>query len=291
MPGSSAYILWGDGDSLLVSVDNRLVLLEGGEGRVVFEARPGNFFWHAVGVEGRVFVQEYGEPPTGIYVSEDLVSWTRVVDNVSIDKSSRHFHYIGYDSYRGWLIATLGDGNIIRVVYSPDLGRNWRPLYIGPWQFVPFTVLRDKVVFGFDSGIARGGVGVYYPHENVWQFKFFKPTLSVKSMHFSDLLYIYELGVYVAVFGSPQVLAVSRDLVYWHPILIEDINASYSYHIGLLRAGERIISWTGNRVSSIGLNELSKFLETQPITKPYSAYIDRLKGSLFMVKRGQWPRF
>lgn len=119
LPGSGAYILWSSGDSLLVNVGNHLILFEGGEGRVVLETKPGNLFWHAVGVEGRVFVQEYGEPPTSIYVSEDLARWTGLVDNVSIDKSSRHFHYIGYDSYRGWLIATLGDGNIIRVVYSP----------------------------------------------------------------------------------------------------------------------------------------------------------------------------
>ena len=69
LPGSNAYILWGVGDRLLLSVDNRLVLFEGGEGRVVLEVRPGNFFWHAVEVYGRVFVQECGESPTGIYVS------------------------------------------------------------------------------------------------------------------------------------------------------------------------------------------------------------------------------
>lgn len=74
-------------------------------------------------------------------------------------------------------------------------------------------------------------------------------------MQFSDLLHIHELDVYVASFGSPQVLAVSRDFVHWHPIIVEGYDTDYNYHTGLLRVGERVIGWTGNSVASIALRE------------------------------------
>ena len=285
LPDSNAYILRCVEDRLLISADNRLVLFEGGESRVVLETRPGNFFWHAVEVGGRVFVQEYGESPTGIYVSGDLMHWVRVVDNERVDASSRHFHFIGYDPYRGWLITTLGDGNVVRVAYSPDLGGTWRPLYVGPWQFVPFVVRGDRVVFGFDSGFARGGVGIYYPADGEWEFRFFRPVVGVRYMQFSGLLFVDELGVYVAAFGAPQVIAVSRDLTHWYPLYVEDVSEEFNHHVGLLRVGDEIVWWTGSSVGLVAINELDRAFDSRPITMPYNAYFDRFKGLLFMAKR------
>jgi hypothetical protein len=36
-----------------------------------------------------------------------------------------------------------------------------KPIYRGAWQFLPVAVLKDRILFGFDSGIARGDLGVY----------------------------------------------------------------------------------------------------------------------------------
>jgi hypothetical protein len=47
-----------------------------------------------------VFVHEYGEPPTGIYVSDDLEDFKLLVSNRDIDPFSRHFHYIAFDEER-----------------------------------------------------------------------------------------------------------------------------------------------------------------------------------------------
>ena len=55
LPGSRAFILWSDGNRLLISVDNRLALFEDRDSRVVLEARPSNFFWHSVVVGDKVF--------------------------------------------------------------------------------------------------------------------------------------------------------------------------------------------------------------------------------------------
>jgi hypothetical protein len=118
-------------------------------------------FWHAVKACGKFFVQEYGESLTGIYVSDDLGNFKLLISNTEIDPFSRHFHYIAFDEERRVLIAVLGDGNVVRVAISSDCGSSWRPLYRGPWQFVPVLVEEGRWVFGFDSGIARGGVAIY----------------------------------------------------------------------------------------------------------------------------------
>ena len=62
-----------------------------------------------------------------------------------IDLLSRHFHYIAFDEERRVLIATLGDGNIVRVAISADCRSSWRPLYKRPWQFVPVLVEEDRM--------------------------------------------------------------------------------------------------------------------------------------------------
>jgi hypothetical protein len=101
LQGSPCLIPWGSREGLLVSSGNTLYLVSGGEARPVLRARPGNWFWHGVEAQGRAFIQEYGEPPTGIYVSEDLVSFRRVASNKDVDPFSRHFHYIAFDGIRG----------------------------------------------------------------------------------------------------------------------------------------------------------------------------------------------
>jgi hypothetical protein len=132
LQGSPCLIPWGSREGLLVSSGNALYLVSGGEARPVLRARPGNWFWHGVEGQGGVFVQEYGEPPTGIYVSEDLVGFIRVASNKDVDPFSRHFHYVAFDGGAGLLVVTLGDANVVRVAVSQDHGSSWKPLYKGP---------------------------------------------------------------------------------------------------------------------------------------------------------------
>ena len=189
-----------------------MVLFEDGDNSVVIEIKLGNFFRHSVVVGDRVFIQEYDESPMGIYVSENFVNWVKVVDNISVDRLSRHFHYIGYDPYRNWMIANLGDENLIRAIYSPDHGRNWKPLYKGPWQFMPFTALEDKLVFGFDSGIARGEVGIYHPARGAWQFMYFKPTINGGTRS-SPIFYTYTSLMYMQLPLALHSLLLYREIL------------------------------------------------------------------------------
>jgi hypothetical protein len=142
--GRPCTLLWGSREGLLVSCGEALYLVSGNEAKSVLRARPGNWFWHAVEGNGRIFVHEYGEAPTGIYVTEDLESFKEVSTNVDVDPWSRHFHYLAFDDSRSLLIATLGDGNIVRIAVSRDYGHAWKSFYKGPWQLVPILIDGDK---------------------------------------------------------------------------------------------------------------------------------------------------
>jgi len=222
--GEKGFILHADNRDLLLSIDNRLVLAnEHGAEDVLVTQNPNNFFWHATSIDDEVFVQEYGESPTAIYLSRNLIDWRKLTTNVKIDKRSRHFHCIAYDPYRDQLIVTLGDGNLVRVAFSDDQGATWRPLYIGPWQFVPIGPLRDMMVFGMDSGIVKGGVGAYHFPDGHWKFIFLKwLTSEVRVAQMCDLKQL-DNSIYVAALGTPQAIVASKDLTTWHPLYVEGL--------------------------------------------------------------------
>jgi hypothetical protein len=65
--GSKGFILDAKEDKLLLSIDNKLILIEDGKWRTVLKSeRSENFFWHAARVGIKVLSS------TGIFVSEDL---------------------------------------------------------------------------------------------------------------------------------------------------------------------------------------------------------------------------
>ncbi|MCX8199474.1 MAG: hypothetical protein N3E36_05555 [Sulfolobales archaeon] len=144
------------------------------------------------------------------------------MSNVELDKNSRHFHSIAWDPFRNWLLATLGDGCLTRVVQSKDFGQSWEILYKGAWQFIPILACENKIIFGMDSGIAKGGVGTFYPEDYSWEFKFFK-WLNGKSLlaQMCDLKLLNN-DLWIAAFGAPQAIAMSKDLCTWYSIHVEN---------------------------------------------------------------------
>jgi len=112
LPGFPCNILLEFCDNLLVSAGNNLYIVSNNGAKPVLRARHGNWFWHGVEACGKVFVQEYGESPTSIYVSKDLENFRLLATNKDVDPPSRHFHYIAFDEERNTLIATLSNGNI-----------------------------------------------------------------------------------------------------------------------------------------------------------------------------------
>lgn len=284
--GSRAFLLKVSKGKFLVSIDGNLIIVEGNDKRTMLKASASeNFFWHATEAGKYTFIQEYGHPPTNIYVSEDLKYWEKVITNVELDKHSKHFHYITWDPYRKWLIATLGDRCLNRVVYSEDLGRSWKSLYKGAWQFVPITPLRDEIVLGMDSGIAKGGVGIYYPIIARWDFIFLKwNEKNVRFMQVCDLVHLNE-GYWVASLGAPQALIISRNLRRWHIINLFSKNEVFNPHMRLSEGNDFLACSTGNSLLMIEKSELGRFIEFHPIVEQYNAYLDILKGKGFALKR------
>ncbi|MEM4004129.1 MAG: hypothetical protein QXM43_00670 [Desulfurococcaceae archaeon] len=283
--GSKGFILLAGDDEFLLSIDDKLVLVKGGASKIVLKAsNPTNVFWHAVRADDKVFVHEYGSPPTGIYVSEDLERWSRLINNTNIDKRSQHFHCIAHDPYRGWLIATLGDACLTRVAVSEDL-RSWRPLYEGPWQFVPIEVLEDRIVFGMDSGIARGGIGVYNPENDRWDFTFLKwHDGEVRFAQMCDLKRL-DNGIWIATLGTPQAVIVSRDLKTWYAAYVEGFDKRFNYNMSIAEGKNFVACSTGNNLLIFEKGELAELGRgAQQVLVAYKAHIDRLKGFGFVLK-------
>jgi hypothetical protein len=278
--GRPCALVWGSREGLLVSCGEALYLVSGNEAKPVLRARPGNWFWHACEGDGRVFVQEYGESPTGIYASEDLETFARVATNLDVDPLSRHFHFVAFDESRGLLVATLGDGNLVRAAVSRGYGRTWRPVYRGPWQFVPALVEGGRWVFGFDSGIARGGVGVYRPDEGEWNFTFLRSAY--RFVQFASLARLG--GYYVGGLGFPTAVIASRDLRYWYKLHLGGATG-YNHFVEVAAQGDRVFAATGSELLVLTLKDVEAALAGEPFLRPYGARLDRLRGALFLLRR------
>lgn len=283
--GSVGFILRAKRDDYLVSIDNRIYRTKGEAQSVILEAKkPQNFFWHAVEAKGRVFVQEYGESPTGIYASEDLAHWERLVSNDALDARSRHFHHISYNPTGDWLLATLGDGALTRVAFSRDLGKTWKPLFRGPWQFVPAVPIDEGMVFGMDSWLARGGVGVYYFKEDRWEFVFSKwIDRKVRYAQMSDLKRIRK-DLWVAALGDPQAVIVTKDLRTWHPLVIESLDGAFSHAMSLDVERDIVVCSTGRSVLLFNEEDLEKALASEPVMTEYNPFWDKFVGYGFTLK-------
>jgi hypothetical protein len=250
----------------------------------VLSARHGNWFWHAVEACGKVFVQEYGESPTGIYVSEDLESFRLLVINKDVDPLSRHFHYIAFDEGRNILIATLGDGNIVRVAISTGCGYSWKPLYKGPWQFAPVLVEKERWVFGFDSGIARGGIAIHDVVEGEWRFIFLKAD-GYRYAQFTSITRFSDY--YIGCLGYPTAILVSKDLHYWYPLYINPASSEYNYFVNAVAWRDKVVV-TGKELLMFDSRDVEEALRGKPFLAPYRAYLDRVKGALYVLKRFPW---
>jgi hypothetical protein len=285
LQNTPCLIIWSFHEGLLVSSGNLLYLVSDDEAKPLLRTRAENVFWHATEACDKFFVQEYGEDPTGIYVSEDFKSFRRIVANRDIDPSSRHFHYITFDRDRKILITTLGDGNIVRVAFSNDCGSSWRPLYKGPWQFVPVFIEGNKWIFGFDSGIARGGVAIYYPEKYTWRFIFLK----AEGYAYAQFASITRFGdYYVGSLGFPTAVVISKDLLYWYPLHIDPTSTRYNHFVNATAWNDKVVATTGKELLIFDSRDVEEAFRRKPFLTPYKAYLDRVKGALYVLKRFPW---
>jgi len=143
--------------------------------------------------------------------------------------------------------------------------------------------LRDYVVFGFGSGIAKGGLGVYNPEEE-WSFVFLKWRGSgVRHAQFAEMK-IFK-GVWVGALGAPQAFVASDGLGEWRLLHLEGLRQDFNHSMGLA-AGENFVAVsTGERLIIFDEDDIWKALQGEPILVRYRGYIDRIRGLVFTLKR------
>lgn len=271
-------------DTYLINIDNVLfVTRDLVDVKRALEVNAGNDLWHVCETPRGVVVQEYGRPPTSLWTSSDGHYWSRLLTNLEVDPKSKHFHSIAYDTYRDVVYATLGDGNPVRAVVIYD--RNFKHLYRGPWQFVPIAALKHMVVFGFDSGIAKGGVGIFYPEYEKCSFIFLKwANESVKACQMCDLIQLDD-GTWLSALGSPQAIVASKDLKQWHLIYAEGFERRFNRHMCIREYGSKVVCCTGRKLLFIDKAEIEDKLRGEPIVTSYRGFIDKVRGAIFMAKR------
>jgi hypothetical protein len=96
-------------------------------------------------------------------------------------------------------------------------------------------------------------------------------------------------GYYVGCLGLPTAIIVSRDLKYWYPLYIESTSTStigYNHFVNAIVWSERIVSVTGKEllVFDYIYIDVERALGGEPLLTPYKAYVDRVRGVLYMLK-------
>ena len=270
-----------------LGLDNRLMVSEDLKTwkNVLETENRENIFWHMVEAsDGTLFVQEYGSLSTGIYRSTDGgETWKQIVTSREIDRGARHLHSIAYDQYRDLLVATLGDGNLVKIAVSEDYGDTWKALYKSAYQCLPIVVLEDCLVFGMDSGISRGIV-IWNPSKNEWQSIHLKYVGKHKMMDIlqsSDLKKLVS-GIWIMSTGGGSLLA-SSDLRNWRCYIFGEKKRFESHMISNEKNGIVAVAMgdTTVLVDSKGLNNAYQHADV----KQYRAFLVRMKGLGYVIKR------
>jgi hypothetical protein len=287
--GSRGRLLTETMKKMFAGVNNKLLVCDkSGSWRTVLESkRPSNVFWHMVTSKDRmIYVQEYGEPPTGIYVSEDGEEWELLITAQDIDRKAIHFHDIAYDQYRNMLITTLGDGNYVKIAISIDGGKNWNPTYKGAWQLLPIAVTKDYIVFGMDSGFAKGGLVRWDPEDGSHEVLHLGWRGSKTNLMQMADLKLLSNGIWIAALGSPQAVIASINLFDWYPVYVQGFDGTF-HHEMILSEGKSIVAFsTGESIVWMRKDELARRIgETEPTIHKHEAILERLIGVGYVAKR------
>jgi hypothetical protein len=146
-------------------------------------------------------------------------------------------------------------------------------------------VLRDRILFGFDSGIARGGLGIFNPESEGRSFIFLKwVNDNVKYCQMNELKLLSN-GIWVSTLGTPQAVVVSRNLNKWFPLHIEGFEARYNYNMYVVEVGGCIACCTGNNIVVFSKDDVKEALDREPVVVEYRDCMDRVEDLAYKLKR------
>ncbi len=286
--GVNSFLLNIFGSKFFIGIDNKLVMSDDlSTWKTVIETKMENFFWHMTTSDDAFYIQDYGLPPSKIYFAKNGVDWSTLILAQDIDKQAKHFHGIIYDIYRKMLIATLGDGNLVRIAISRgNLGRTWRPLYEGTWQAVPIVILKDRVVFGLDSGVSKGGVLIWHPKQNKWTINHSKWVDKKIRASMCDLKQLSN-GLWVAALGTPQAIIASTNLKTWHSIYIEGFDESFfNFNMSISEGQDSVAFTTGNKLLLFRKDALKEIISASPpVMKTYWSTTETMVNIGHVIKK------
>jgi len=117
-------------------------------------------------------------------------------------------------------------------------------------------------VFGFDSGIAWGDVGVYRPDEGKRDFIFLK--FAYRSAQLASLARLG--GYYVDGLGLPTAVIVSRDLRYWYKLHLGG-TTGYNHFVNVAAQGDRVFAATGSELRVFTIKDVEAAFAGEPLLR------------------------
>jgi len=150
---------------------------------------------------------------------------------------------------------------------------------------VPVFIERSRWIFGFDSGIARGGVAIYNVDEGGWVFVFLKAD----GYRYAQFTSIMRFGdYYIGCLGHPTAVLASKDLYYWYPLYVDPTSTGYNNLVNAVVQMDKVVAVTGRELLAFNLRDVEEAFRRKPFLVPYKAYLDRVKGALYVLKRFPW---
>jgi hypothetical protein len=96
---------------------------------------------------------------------------------------------------------------------------------------------------------------------------------------------------YIGCLGYPTAVLVSKDLHYWYPLHIDSTSSEYSYFVNAVVWRDKVVAVTGKELLVFDLfdsRNVEEAFRGKPFLAPYKAYLDRVRGALYVLKRFPW---
>jgi len=88
--------------------------------------------------------------------------------------------------------------------------------------------------------------------------------------------------------GYPTAILVSKDLYYWYPLYIDPASSEYNHFVNAVVWRDKVVAVTGKELLMFDSRDVEEAFRRKPFLAPYKAYLDRVRGALYVLKRFPW---
>jgi len=134
-----------------------------------------------------------------------------------------------------------------------------------------------------DSGIAKGGIGIYHSNYERWNFIFLKwLNKKIRIAQMSELRLLSN-NIWISALGS---IVISRSIKEWYLLHIGDLKTSQFTNNSISEGDNFIVCSTGKTLLIYEKSYLKNIIENaMPIMINYSNFLERVIGYGFTLKR------